>query len=139
MAQSSANTYEENLFAQGERLDSHAVRKQPITAIEYEYRSAEYEYEYEKQPSASRTSHPSYSVRNTDGTRARARTRARTRCSELASMMSGAMSGATVMIQTGLESLRETKQPTAAIEYEKCLAPGFSSPPYDNFLVFDKA
>ncbi|MFN7737441.1 MAG: hypothetical protein ACK5O8_15095 [Pirellula sp.] len=137
MAQSSANTYEENLFAQGERLDSHAVRKQPITAIEYEYRSAEYEYEYEKQPSASRTSHPSYSVRNADGTRAR--TRARTRCSELASMMSGAMSGATVMIQTGLESLREPKQPTAAIEYEKCLAPGFSSPPYDNFLVFDKA
>ena len=135
MAQSSANTYEENLFAQGERLDSHAVRKQPITAIEYEYRSAEYEYEYEKQPSASRTSRPSYSVRNTDGTR----TRTRNRCSELASMMSGAMSGATVMIQTGLESLRETKQPTAAIEYEKCLAPGFSSPPYDNFLVFDKA
>jgi len=131
MAQSSANTYEENLFAQGERLDSHAVRKQPITAIEYEYRSAEYEYEYEKQPSASRTSRPSYSVRNTDGTRARARTR----CSELASMMSDA----TVMIPTGLESLREPKQPTAAIEYEKCLAPGFSSPPYDNFLVFDKA
>ena len=131
MAQSSANTYEENLFAQGERLDSHAVRKQPITAIEYEYRSAEYEYEYEKQPSASRTSHPSYSVRNADGTRARTRNR----CSELASMMSGA----TVMIPTGLESLREPKQPTAAIEYEKCLAPGFSSPPYDNFLVFDKA
>jgi len=115
MAQSSANTYEENLFAQGERLDSHAVRKQPITAIEYEYRSAEYEYEYEKQPSASRTSHPSYSVRNTDGTRARTRTRtrARTRCSKLASMMSDA----TVMIPTGLESLRETKQPITAIEY----------------------
>ena len=65
-------------------------------------------------------------------------------------MMSGAMSGATAMIPTGLESLREPKQPIAAIEYEsrsaeyeyeyeKYLAPGFSSPPYDNFLVFDKA
>ena len=58
------------------------------------------------------------------------------------------MSGATAMIPTGLESLREPKQPIAAIEYEsrsaeyeyeKYLAPGFSSPPYDNFFVFDKA
>ena len=60
------------------------------------------------------------------------------------------MSGATVTIPTGLESLREPKQPIAAIEYEsrsaeyeyeyeKYLAPGFSSPPYDNFFVFDKA
>ena len=62
--------------------------------------------------------------------------------------MSGAMSGDTVTIPTGLEILREPKQPIAAIEYEsrsaeyeyeKYLAPGFSSPPYDNFFVFDKA
>ena len=82
--------------------------KQPIAAIEYESRSAE--YEYEKQPSASQTSHPSYSVRNADGTR----TRTRNRCSELASMMSGA----TDTIPTGLESLTEPKHPITAIEYE---------------------
>ena len=149
MEYSPANTPEKNRICQGERSDSHSVRKHPITAVEYESRSAEYEYEYEKQPSAS---HPSYSVRNAGGTRTRTRTR--NRCSELASMMSGAMSSATVTIPTGLESLREPKQPIAAIEYEsrsaeyeyeyeyeyeKYLAPGFSSPPYDNFFVFDKA
>ena len=68
MEYSPANTPEKNRICQGERSDSHSVRKHPITAIEYESRSAEYEY-----------------------------------------------------------------------EYEKYLAPGFSSPPYDNFLVFDKA
>ena len=136
MEHSPANTYEKNRICQGERSDSHSVRKHPITAVEYESRSAE--YEYEQQPSASPTSRPSYSVRNADGTR--------NRCSEPSSMMPGAK----VMIPTGLESLREPKQPITAIEYEsrsaeyeyeyeKYLAPGFSSPPYDNFLVFDKA
>jgi len=31
-------------------LESLREPKQPIAAIEYEYRSAEYEYEYEEQP-----------------------------------------------------------------------------------------
>ena len=46
MEYSPANTPEKNRICQGERSDSHSVRKHPITAIEYESRSAEYEYEY---------------------------------------------------------------------------------------------
>ena len=47
MEYSPANTPEKNRICQGERSDSHSVRKHPIAAIEYESRSAEYEYEYE--------------------------------------------------------------------------------------------
>ena len=47
MEYSPANTPEKNRICQGERSDSHSVRKHPITAVEYESRSAEYEYEYE--------------------------------------------------------------------------------------------
>jgi len=111
----SANTSEKKRICQGERTDSHSVRKQPITACEYEH---------ERQPLATRPSHPSYSARNADSTRNR------NRCSEPTSMMSHSK----VMLPTGLESLRDSKQPITTGEFEmKILNSHFSSQPNDNF------
>jgi hypothetical protein len=80
-----------------ERLETPRKPKQPVTAVEYEYRCAE--YEYDKQPTAAKLRSSSYSVRPTDGTRNR------TRCSEPSSMMFGT----NVMLAVSLAKLDSTR------------------------------